>query len=77
MTDPRYHINILWSEEDRCWIADVPDLRPCSAHGDTPTDALANVGDAMRGWLDVARDRGFEIPEPQYRPAIYAARFAA
>lgn len=25
------------------------------------------------GWLGVARDRGFPIPEPRYRPAIYAA----
>ena len=77
MSEPRYHINLLWSDEDDCWIADVPDLRPCSAHGDTSDEALANIKHAIRGWIEVATDRGFPIPVPTYRPAIYAARFAA
>lgn len=77
MTDPRYHINLMWSDEDDCWIADVPDLRPCSSHGDTPAEAVANINDAIQGWLEVARERGFPIPEARYRPTIYAARFAA
>ena len=70
MTTPHYHINIFWSDEDECWIADVPDLRPCSSHGDTPEQAAANIEDAIDGWLSVARDRGFPIPEPRYRPEI-------
>ena len=77
MSEPHYHINLFWSDEDDCWIADVPDLRPCSSHGDTPAEALANIQDAIGGWLEVAREKGFAIPEPRYRPAIYAARFAA
>lgn len=72
-TDPRYHINLFWSAEDACWLADVPDLWPCTAHGDTPAEALANVKDAMEGWLEVAKEDGLPIPEPRYRPAIYAA----
>lgn len=77
MKAPRYNINVYWSDEDDCWIADVPDLRPCSAHGSTPQEAMAHIEDAIKGWLAVARDRGFPIPEPRYRPAIYAARDAA
>jgi predicted RNase H-like HicB family nuclease len=77
VSTPHYNINLYWSDEDDCWIADVPDLRPCSAHGDTPEEAIANVRDAIEGWLAVAQDRGFPIPEPRYRPAIYAARDAA
>jgi predicted RNase H-like HicB family nuclease len=73
MSEPRYHINIFWSNEDACWIADVPDLKPCSAHGHTPEEALKNAGDAIQGWIEVARDRGYPIPKPRYRPAIYAA----
>lgn len=74
MNEPHYHINLFWSAEDDCWIADVPDLRPCSAHGNTRAEAVANVNDAIAGWLEVARERGFAVPEPRYRPAIYAAR---
>ena len=43
MNEPHYHINLFWSAEDECWIADVPDLRPCSAHGDTRAEAIANI----------------------------------
>jgi len=74
VNEPHYHINLFWSAEDDCWIADVPDLRPCSAHGNTRAEAVANVNDAIAGWLEVARERGFAVPEPRYRPAIYAAR---
>jgi predicted RNase H-like HicB family nuclease len=73
VNEPHYHINLFWSAEDECWIADVPDLRPCSAHGDSRAQALANINDAIEGWLQVARERGFAIPDPRYRPAIYAA----
>lgn len=77
MSEPHYHINLLWSEEDGCWIADVPDLRYCTTHGDTPESALANVREAIAGWLEAATANGISIPEPRYRPSIYAARFAA
>ncbi len=73
MTEPRYHINIFWSAADECWIADVPDLKPCSAHGDTPAEAVAEAQVAIDLWLEVAREHGMSIPEPRYRPAIYAA----
>jgi predicted RNase H-like HicB family nuclease len=69
----RYHINLFWSDEDQSWIADVPDLRYCSAHGATPEDALSEVQTAMTAWLESARAHGDPIPAPRYRPAIYAA----
>jgi len=77
MSERHYHINLFWSDEDTCWIADVPDLKYCTTHGDTPAQALVNIEEAMDGWLEVARDKGIAIPEPRYRPAIYAAKFAA
>ena len=67
---PRYHINIFWSDDDACWIADVPDLKSCSAHGDTPAEAAVEVEIAVAGWLEVARDHKCPIPEPRYRPAL-------
>lgn len=69
MKDPHYHINLFWSDEDGCWIADVPDLKYCSAHGDTPAEAAASIRDAIQGWLETAREHGMDIPEPRYRSA--------
>lgn len=69
-----YHINLFYSDEDEGYIADVPDLEACSAFGRTPEEALAEMEIAKAAWLTAARDSGRPIPEPQYRPAIYAAR---
>jgi predicted RNase H-like HicB family nuclease len=69
----RYHINLFWSDDDACWVADVPDLKSCSAFGDTPAEALSEVQKAIDAWLEVAREDHLPIPEPRYRPAIYAA----
>ena len=66
-----YHINIFYSEEDKCYVADVPDLVSCSAFGDTPEDALRELQIAKEAWLDVAREQGKRVPKPLYRPAIY------
>ena len=66
-----YHINIFYSEEDEGYIADIPDLRYCSAFGDTPEEALKEVLIAKTAWLEAAREVGKPIPLPRYKPAIY------
>ena len=65
-----YHINIFYSEEDESYVADVPDLVYCSAFGDTPEEALAELQIAKEAWLAVAREHGDPIPVPRYRPTI-------
>jgi len=72
-----YHINLFWSDEDDCWIADVPDLKYCSAHAATPEEAVREVQVAMTAWLEVSAERGETPPRPRYRPAIYSVRDAA
>jgi predicted RNase H-like HicB family nuclease len=67
-----YHINVFYSDEDGGYIADIPDLKSCSAFGSTPEEAVREVLIAKRAWLDTARKHRKPIPEPRYRPAIYA-----
>jgi predicted RNase H-like HicB family nuclease len=76
MMTHHYHINLFWSQQDECWIADVPDLPGCSAHGETPTEAADEAQTAIELWLDSASAHGDLIPVPRYRPAIYAAKAA-
>jgi len=66
-----YHINIFYSEDDDGYIADIPDLEACSAFGQTPDEALREVQQAKKLWLEVARAEGKPIPQPEYRPVIY------
>jgi predicted RNase H-like HicB family nuclease len=68
-----YHINVMWSDEDECYVADIPDLKYCSAFGDTPQEALAEVLVAKELWLETAREEGKPTPPPRYRPVIYEA----
>jgi predicted RNase H-like HicB family nuclease len=63
-----YAINIFYDEEDGDYIAAVPDLKGCSAFGDTPEEALKEVLIAKELWLEVAREHGDPIPEPRWRP---------
>jgi predicted RNase H-like HicB family nuclease len=68
-----YHINIFYSEEDRGYIADIPDLEACSAYGNTPERALAEVEIAKAAWIKAARKMRKPIPKPRYRSVIYQA----
>ena len=69
MTD--YHINVFYSKADGGYIADIPDLKYCSAFGETPEEAVREVQSAKEAWLDAARESGRPVPRPRYRPAIY------
>ena len=66
-----YHINIFYSEEDGGYIADIPDLKNCSAFGETPQEALNEIQIAKEEWINTAKENGIEIPEPKYKPLIY------
>jgi predicted RNase H-like HicB family nuclease len=66
-----YHINIFYSEEDEGYIADIPDLEACSAFGESPEEALAELNIAREAWLKAAQAARRPVPPPRYRPAIY------
>lgn len=66
-----YRINIFYSAEDKGYIADIPDLKACSAFGRSPAEALRQVQLARKAWLAAARTEHKPIPKPKYRPVIY------
>ncbi|GAB6274420.1 MAG: type II toxin-antitoxin system HicB family antitoxin [Peptococcaceae bacterium] len=68
----RYEIIIYWSDEDNIFVADVPELPGCMAHGHTEELALSNVKDAKQLWIDTAKEFGDPIPEPKGRRLMYA-----
>ena len=48
----KYEIIIYWSNEDRAFVAEAPELPGCMAHGDDQEAALRNIKDAMLFWID-------------------------
>ena len=71
-TKSHYHINVFYSAEDECWVADVPDLRYCSAFGDTPDEAIREIQIAMSGWLESWMKDHDSPPPIRYAPAPLA-----
>ena len=69
---PRYEIIIYWSQEDEAYVAEVPELPGCAAHGPTQEAALASAQEAIRLWVDTAKELGDPIPQPKGRRLIYA-----
>ena len=67
-----YEIILYWSEEDSVYVAEVPELPGCMAHGSSHESALSNVKDAMVLWLEVAHDRGLQVPAPKGGRLMYA-----
>ena len=61
----KYEIIMYWSNEDNAFVAEVPELPGCAAHGDTQEMALAEVKQAMDLWIDTAREFGDPVPEPK------------
>ena len=61
----KYEIIIYWSNEDDAYVAEVPELPGCSAHGDSQEAALEQIGQAIDLWLETAREFGDPIPEPK------------
>ena len=68
----RYEVIIYWSEEDGVFVAEVPELPGCAAHGTSAEIALANGQEAISLWLDTAKEFGDPIPAPKGRRLQYA-----
>jgi predicted RNase H-like HicB family nuclease len=60
----KYKIIIYWSNDDQVFIAEVPDLPGCMAHGDSHAAALASANEAIQLWIDTAVEFGNSVPEP-------------
>ena len=68
----KYEIILYWSAEDQVFVAEVPELPSCVAHGETQESALANAQEATQLWIDTAEEFGDAVPEPKGRRLMLA-----
>lgn len=68
----KYEIIIYWSDDDRAFVAEVPELPGCMAHGKTQEIALVNAKDAIQLWINTAKEFGDPVPEPKGRRLMLA-----
>ena len=67
----KYEVILYWSAEDDAFIAEVPELPGCMADGRDYHEALANVEQIAKEWIETARELGREIPVPKGK-LVYA-----
>ena len=68
----KYEVIIFWSAEDDAFVAEIPELPGCMAHGNTQEEALSNAKAAERLWLETAQEFGDPIPSPIGRRLVFA-----
>ena len=72
MSDLKYEVILYWSEEDKAFIAEVPELPGCAADGATYEEALKKVEEIVQEWIETAREEKRRIPEPKKGRLVFA-----
>jgi predicted RNase H-like HicB family nuclease len=68
----RYEVIIYWSDADAAFVAEIPELPGCMAHGSSREDALTNAENAIQAWIETAEEFGDPVPQPKGRKLMYA-----
>jgi predicted RNase H-like HicB family nuclease len=68
----KYEVLLYWSNDDNAFLAEVPELPGCIAHGETQESALKNIQEAIDLWIDTARETGLDVPQAKCRKLMYA-----
>ena len=68
----KYEVIIYWSKEDDAYVAEVPQLAGCAAHGESQEVALRNAQEAITLWIETAKEFSDPIPEPAGRRLVFA-----
>jgi predicted RNase H-like HicB family nuclease len=57
---------ILHRDEDGYWVVECPSLPGCATQGKTKAEALANIKEAIEGYIEVLREDGTPVPEDSF-----------
>ena len=68
----KYEVIIYWSDDDKAFIAEVPELPGCMADGTTYQEALNNVEVVIQEWIETAKKLGRQIPEPKRHRLVFS-----
>jgi predicted RNase H-like HicB family nuclease len=61
----KYELIIYWSNEDDCFLVEVPELPGCMADGKTYQEAVSNAEVIIQEWIQTAQELGRDIPVPR------------
>ena len=61
----KYQIIMYWSNDDNCYVTEVPELPGCMSDGKTQIEAIQNTQEVIKAWIESALEDGEEIPTPK------------
>jgi len=76
VTPRKYRVDIYWSVEDECYLAEVPELPGCVTHGETVVEAAQNAEECIEAWIEMALEDGDPLPVPSVEKH-WSGRFVA
>ena len=63
---------IIYLGEDGYWVAEVPSLPGCVSQGPTKDEAIANVKEAIQGYVAALEQDGLAVPEERFDALLVA-----
>ncbi len=63
---------MLYPGEDGYWVVQCPSLPGCISQGKTKGEAIANIREAIAGWIETAQAHHQEIPEETFDIQVVA-----
>jgi predicted RNase H-like HicB family nuclease len=63
---------MLYKGEDGYWIAECPSLPGCVTQGKSKEEAIANVKEAIRGYVAALKEDGIPVPREHFNSLLVA-----
>ena len=63
---------VLYPGEDGYWVAECPSLPGCISQGKTKEEAIANIKEAIRGYIAALKEDNLPVPEERFETFIVA-----
>jgi predicted RNase H-like HicB family nuclease len=63
---------ILYPGEDGFWVVECPSLPGCVSQGETKAKAVANIREAIEGYIAALKQDGLPVPEDRFDAIVMA-----
>lgn len=63
---------IIYPGEDGYWVAECPSLPGCISQGQTKQDAIANIREAIQGYIAALEQDNLPVPEERFETLVVA-----
>lgn len=63
---------IVYRGEDNYWIAECPSLPGCISQGESKEEALTNIKEAIKGYIEALKEDNLPVPEEKFDTILVA-----